>query len=167
MNNFRGFVLIMAFFVVGCASQPSVSLAEGVVFKKSIVLKNDAKVSVQVDVSEYITSDFIYSSPLWWGAELSPPKTFIKKLTIRFDDNESWIRFSAYSDLVNVNSVNLNVADKGFNIAIDGGETATHYKAVIYFDDEGFLLGRKVYSPSFPDEVWEETKYSFIRRQDM
>ena len=91
----------------------------------------------------------------------------IKQLTVRVGENESLVRFSAYSDLVNINSVVLAVDDKGFNIAIDGGETATHYKAVIYFDNEGFLLRRRVYSPSFPDEVCEETKYSFIRRQDM
>lgn len=166
MNNVRAFFLMIT-FASACILQPSVSIAEGALFEKNGVLKNDTKVSVLVDVSEYISSDFLYSSPLWWGAELSPPKTFIKKLTVRFDDNESWVRFSAYSDLVNINSVDLDVMDKGFSIIFDGGETATHYKAIIYFDNEGFLLGRKVYSPSFPNEVWEETKYSFIRRQDM
>lgn len=167
MNNFRGFVFLMISLVAACTLQPRMSIAEGTLFKKSVVLKNNTEVSVQVDVSECIASAFMYSSPLWWGAELSPPKTFIKKLIVRFDNNERWVRFSAYSDLVNINSVVLNVMDNGFNIAIDGGETATHYKAIIYFDNDGFLLGRKVYSPSFSDEVWEETKYSFIRRQDM
>lgn len=163
----RCLVFLMVTFVTACALQPSVSIAEGTLFKKNGVLKNDAKVSVLVNVSEYSADNFIYSSPLWWGTELSPPKTFIKKLTVQFGENESWVRFSAYSDLVNINSVDLNVVNEGFNITIDGGQTSTHYKAIIYFDNEGFLLGRKVYSPSFPDEVWEETKYSFIRRQDM
>lgn len=163
----RGLVFLMVAFVAACALQPSVSVAEGTLFKKSGVLNNGTKVSVLVSVSKYKADDFMYSPPLWWGAELAPPKTFIKELTVQFGDNDSWVRFSAYSDLVNINSVDLNVVDDGVNIAIDGGQTATHYKAIIYFDNEGFLLSRKVYSPSFSDEVWEETKYSFIRRQDM
>lgn len=167
MYNFRGFAFLMITFVTACTLQPSVSIAEESLFKRSGVLKNETKVSVLVSVSVYLANDFMYSSPLWWGAELSPPKTFIKEFIVRFGDNKSWVRLSAYSDLVNINNVDLNVMDKGFNIAIDGGETATHYKAIIYFDNDGFLLSRKVYSPSFPGEVWEETKYSFIRRLDM
>ncbi|MCJ7555381.1 MAG: hypothetical protein MUP90_00505 [Gammaproteobacteria bacterium] len=167
MNNFRGFIFLTIAFVASCVLQANVSHAEGTLFKKDEVLRNGAKVSVLVSVSEYVADGLMYSAPLWWGAELSPPRTFIKQLTVRFGENESLVRFSAYSDLVNINSVDLTVVNKGFNIAIDGGENATHYKAVIYFDNEGFLLRRKVYSPSFPDEVWEETKYSFIRRQDM
>ncbi|MBW9276208.1 MAG: hypothetical protein K1563_21235 [Candidatus Thiodiazotropha sp. (ex. Lucinisca nassula)] len=167
MNKFKGVAFFMIALVSACALHPDESIAEVSLFKKSGVLKSDTKVNVLVDVSEYRAGDSIYSLPLWWGSELSPPKTFIKSLTVQFGDNKSWVRFSAYSDLVNINSVDLNVVDEGFNITIDGGQTATHYKAIIYFDSEGFLLGRKVYSPSFPDEVWEETKYSFIRRQDM
>jgi len=167
MNNFRRFIFLTIAFIASFALQASVSHAEGTSFKKDGVLRNGAKVSVLVSVSKYVAGDLMYSAPLWWGAELSPPRTFIKQLTVRVGENESLVRFSAYSDLVNINSVDLAVVNKGFNIAIDGGETATHYKAVIYFDNKGFLLRRKVYSPSFPDEVWEETKYSFIRRQDM
>jgi hypothetical protein len=167
MNNFRGFIFLTIAFALNCVLQAGVSHAEGVLFKKDGVLRNGAKIAVLVSVSEYVADDPMYSAPLWWGAELSPPRTFIKKLTIRVGENESFVRFSAYSDLANTNGVDLAVDDKGFNIIIDGGETATHYKAVIYFDNEGFLTRRKVYSSSFPDEVWEETKYSFIRRQDM
>lgn len=150
-----------------CELQTGVSLAEGTSFKKDGVLRSGAKVDVIVSVSEYVASDLMYSAPLWWGTESSPPRTYIKKLAVRVGDHESWVSFSAYADLVNIKSVDLSVVDKGFNIAIDGGNTASHYKAVIHFDNEGFLLSRKVYSPTFPDEVWEETKYSFIRRKDM
>lgn len=167
MNNFRGFIFLIIAFAVSCVLQANVSHAEGALFKKDGVLRSGAKVGVFVSVSEYVADDPMYSAPLWWGAELSPPRTFIKQLTVRVGENEGLVRFSAYSDLVNINSVDLAVDEKGPSIVIDGGETATHYKAVIYFDNEGFLLRRKVYSPSFPDEVWEETKYSFIRRQDM
>jgi hypothetical protein len=167
MNNFRVFIFLTIAFGASCVLQANVSPTESALFKKNAILKNGAKASVLVSVSNYVAGDFMYSAPLWWGTELSPPRTFIKKLTVRVGENESSIRFSAYSDLVNINSVDLNILDKGFNIAIDGGETGTHYKAVICFDNDGFLLRRKVYSPSFPDEVGEETKYSFIRRQDM
>ena len=167
MGNFHRFVFLTIVFIASCVLQARVSLAEGTSFKKDEVLRNGAKVSVLVSASEYVAGNFMYSAPLWWGTELSPPRTFIKKLIVWVGENKSWVRFSAYSDLVNINSIDLNIVDKGFNIAIDGGETASHYKAVIYFDNEGFLLSRKVYSPSFPDEVWEESKYSFIRRQDM
>lgn len=166
MNNLRGFIFLTTAFVVSYVLQANVSHAEGALLKKDAVLRNGDQVGVLVSVSEYVADDFMYSTPLWWGAELSPPRTFIKQLTVRVGENESLVRFSAYSDLVNINSVVLAADDKGFNMAIDGGETATHYKAVIYFDNEGFLLRRKVYSPSFPDEAWEETMYSFIRRQD-
>lgn len=159
--------LLIIILVSACTLPPKISIAEESWFEKNAVLKNNTKVNVLIGVSEYVADDFMYLAPLWWGAELSPPKTIIKSFTVRLGDNESWVRFSAYSDLVNITDADLNISDEGFNISINGGETSTHYKATIYFDNDGFLLKRKVYSPSFPDEVWEETEYSFIRRKDM
>ncbi|MEE9326707.1 MAG: hypothetical protein V3U71_05375, partial [Cocleimonas sp.] len=69
--------------------------------------------------------------------------------------------------LVNIKTAKLIVLKNGFQVTINGGESATHYIAYLNFDNDGFLISRKVYSSTFSDEVWEETKYSFIRRNDM
>jgi len=191
MNSFGLLVFLVVVFLPSCALRTSVLLDEGTClkkkniskngrqqeqgdaeaviafFKKDVLLKSGAKVSVSVSVSKYVVEDPMYSEPLWWGTELVPPKTFIKELSVHVDENICWIPLSAYSDLVNIKSVDLRILNEGFNIIIDGGDTATYYKAVLSFDNEGYLLRRMVYNPSFPDEIWEETNYSFIRRKDM
>lgn len=155
--------MLLSFFLM----QSSMSYAEEGLVIKSEVLKGGTKVGIVVGVSEFSDDDLMFSDPIWWGAELTSPRTYIKKVLVRVGENESLVRLSSYSDLVNINSIDLAVIDQGFSILVDGGETATHYKAVINFDNEGYLLNRKVYSPSFPEEIWEETRYSFVRRQDM
>lgn len=129
-------------------------------------LINKSKVYVVIE-TESISDEFVYGKPVWWGAEFVLPKTITKNIIVTLDGNKSWIRFSAYSDLVNLKSAKLTVFKNGFQISIDGGESSTHYIANLNFDNEGFLISRKVYSPKFPDEVWEETRYSFIRRNYM
>ena len=191
MNSFGLLVFFVVVFLPSCALRTSVLLDEGTLpkknnfakngrqrlqgdaeavvtfLKKDMLLKSGAKVSVGVSISKYVVENPMYSEPLWWGTELVPPKTFIKELSVHVDENICWIPLSAYSDLVNIKSVDLRILNEGFNIIIDGGDTATYYKAVLSFDNEGYLLRRMVYNPSFPDEVWEETNYSFIRRKDM
>lgn len=146
-----------------CASTPDSIDME---YHSNGALVNGTEISVTINTAN-VDHSFIYDEPIWWGAELVTPKTITKHVSVTVGSNSSWVRFSSYSDLVNINTTELKVSKNGFQIIIDGGESATHYIASINFDNEGFLVSRKVYSPTFPDEVWEETKYSFIRRNDM
>lgn len=57
----------------------------------------------------------------------------------------------------------LEKAERGFKLTISGGDAATSYRAVLVFDYE-HIQRRKVTHGEFPDEVWEETVYSFISK---
>lgn len=136
-------------------------------YEASDTLSNAREVRISVKVSLFHQERFPYRDVLWWGAESHPPETYIEYVSITVDDKKSWVRLSSHCDLANVRTVDLRVSTVGFHLEIDGGETSTHYKALISFDNDGFLQRRRVFRPSFPDEVWEATEYSFIRREGM
>lgn len=129
-------------------------------------LDSGAEVEIAAEVAAWTAAAQVFPGALWWGREGSM-KPHVSSLKVTVGGNPSWVRLSAYSDLTDVQNVELKVEDDGFTIAIEGGEQATHYRANVYFDREGYLLRRRVEGASFPSEVWEETNYSFIRRKDM
>ncbi len=136
-------------------------------YNLSDTLSNNDKVSVVVDVGVYSDKDLNAVLYLLWGKGSNIPKNIIRNLSVTVGNRKSWIRFSAFSDLVNVNSIKMQVKENGFDIIVDGGDTSNHYHANLNFDNEGFLIARRAYSAAFPDEVWEKTQYSYIRRKDM
>lgn len=110
---------------------------------------------------------YSYKNTGAWGPELTSPKNFIYSLDVSIKSQQKWVRLSAFSDLFDINKAEIVERDKYIVIKIEGGETSYHYIAEIYFDREGYLVKRNVWSPSFPDQVKEETTYSFIRNKDM
>jgi hypothetical protein len=75
----------------------------------------------------------------WWGG----PEQIIATFEVRVGND--WIPLfrSAYSDLGQVNLVELNTTKSAFFITVYGGETGTGYSAKLRFKG-GFLLEREV-----------------------
>jgi len=130
------------------------------------VLPNNSIVSVVLVTKEFENSMW-NEDVIWWGAEFNDPVTMVGRLTVELDEHSSWVRHSAYSDLVNVKDMRITKSNSGFKLIIKGGQTASLYHAHLVFDNAGYLIRRRVFSPNFPDEVWEETVYSYIKRHDM
>jgi hypothetical protein len=127
-------------------------------------LTNNVKVAVVIDIANDIEG---IDKKIVWGARIGGDDSYIKKILVSLDGTPSWVRFSAYSDLKNLQSVRLNISENNFQIIIEGGESSAHYIAKLTFDNNGYLISRRVYNPAFSDEVWEETHYSYIKRLDM
>lgn len=125
--------------------------------------------SVQVEVRTMkLTPQYPYKNAFMWGGdmrgrdEVLMPKTVITAMDVRINNEKIFLPLSAYSDLGNPYQVSLEKAERGFRLVITGrGGTATSYKAVLEFNHEN-IQRRKVTLDVFPDEVWEETVYSFI-----
>jgi hypothetical protein len=166
MKTTLAFVLTLT-CLSACAGSPSSKTGDTEVYRLSQILENDVKALVVIETTKFNADSFYNVSPVLWGSEAEPPSSVLKNIYVAYGHKKSLIRYSAYADLVNVKQVKLKAADSGFYIMIDGGDTSTHYKAELFFDNEGFLVRRKVYSPTFSDEVWEETHYSYIRRAEM
>ncbi|MEE9326714.1 MAG: hypothetical protein V3U71_05410, partial [Cocleimonas sp.] len=133
-------ILITHILLVLSLSACAVTLdLENKEYKLSDTLANNAKVSVIIETVS-IGKEFIYGKPIWWGAELIPPKTITSNISVTLDSNPCWVRFSAYSDLVNIKTAKLIVLKNGFQVTINGGESATHYIAYLNFDNDGFLI---------------------------
>lgn len=175
MNIHKSFLswVVCAIGLIACASSmppaASTDSAVGRLYEESGELHNKKTVKVTANIAEFKKETFPCKDVLYWGAEgeWAPPKLYFEYIKVFVGEKKSWIPFSSYSDLFNIKSVNLEIEKNGFQLVVDGGQSATHYKAILYFDNEGFLTKRRVYSLEFEDEVWEETQYSFIRRADM
>lgn len=117
-----------------------------------------------------LTSQYPYKGALIWGGDVrgsgnvQMPKSVISLIDLRIGNEKVFIPLSAYSDLGNPMQASLEKAGHGFKITITGGDTATSYKAVLIFDNE-HIQRRRVSLGEFPDEVWEETVYSFISKK--
>ena len=107
------------------------------------------------------------SAASWiWGSEQECPKWSIRRLEVKAKE-KVFIPISAFADLANVTSLKTEPFGSGFRVRIMGGDAATAYEAVLEFDgprkadDQPVLRKRTVRSGEFPDQVWEETTYSF------
>lgn len=129
--------------------------------KLSDYLIDGTPVTIEMRTTK-LTPQYPYKDPFMWGGdEVLRPKTVIINLDVRVGKEKKVIPLSAYRDLGDPYKILLEITQKGFHIIIRGGDAATSYKAVLDFEGE-HIKRRKVSHGEFPDEVWEETEYSFI-----
>jgi len=113
-----------------------------------------------------VTPKYPYKHAFMWGGdETAVPKTVITAIDVRIGSEKIFVPLSAYSDLGDPHQTSLENMEHGFKLIITGGDAAVSYKAVLVFDKEN-IQRRKVTHGEFPDEVWEETVYSFISKDD-
>ena len=95
-----------------------------------------------------------------WGANKDAITNRINTINVLNNKKNVIIPFSAYSDLANIVSVTLSGDRMKFIITIIGGDASSSFTASICFN-ECYIVSRKVKLNEFPDDRYEETKYSF------
>jgi len=109
--------------------------------------------------------DNIHKYGFWGGSEVPGdrlPDFLVSNISVKVGKEEIYIPLSAYGDLTEAREVSVDLeTKKTFQLKISGGDTAGSYTAVLTFAN-GALTKRKVWSGEFPDERFEETKYSWI-----
>lgn len=105
--------------------------------------------------------DFPYKKALMWGGdEIKMPSSVLAEMDLKIADDKIFIPFSAFGDLGNPKQIFLEKNKDEFSIIINGGDASTSYKAILFFKNN-CIYRRKVILSEFPDQVWEETNYSF------
>lgn len=124
---------------------------------------------VPVEISfifdKILKKNFIIKFEEAWGAGVgSVNLLYIKSVDVSVSNKKHFLRLSSYADLFNPAKLSFEIKNKKeFRLTIQGGEASSSYEAVLDFDKEGYLITRKVVHGEFPDEVYEETKYSYNR----
>ena len=97
---------------------------------------------------------------MWGGDETRMPSSVLAEMNIKIEGDKIFIPLSAFSDLGNPKQIFIESNKDEFAIIINGGGSSTSYKAILIFKDK-YITKRKVILSEFPDQVWEETNYSF------
>ena len=103
----------------------------------------------------------------YWGTDdgRRPPNTIVTRLTVAIGRDTVLIPFGAYGDLSEPDSVWVSCGGSGATVYLRGGDAAGSYDAS-FVVLHGMLYKRRVQSGEFPEEVWEETVYSWIPDAD-
>ncbi len=162
---------LLAIAVFGCDATPATGIYEAGRVTIVETLPSGQPLRIDVDIVDFEAKNYPYDNDVWWGSDKlwgagSGPITIISKISITYS-KKRFVPLSVYSDLTDIIGMKLTRSTSGAILEIEGGHTSSHYFANLVFDNDGFLVKRKVYKPTFPDEVWEETHYSYIRREDM
>jgi hypothetical protein len=133
--------------------------------KAELTTSSKAGTSVRVVIQKItIASDYPFKSGFnWGGGDTELPKTLVSSVQVWIGNEKIFVPLSAYSDLGNPRTASLKKTRKGFEIKIGGGDAAGAYSASLLIENSS-IRRRKVVSGEFPDQVWEETIYSFIPR---
>jgi hypothetical protein len=133
-------------------------------------LKSGKPFKIKVYIRQY-SHDLQYVTGIRWGStETMPPKTLITDISIVIEDKKTYIPLSAFCDLGNPREVFFTDSSQHLSLLINGGDAAGSYLAELTFEkypisrkniSDYFIRRRKISHGEFPDESWEETKYSF------
>jgi hypothetical protein len=97
----------------------------------------------------------------WGGDEVYIPREIIDSIVIKRKGEGIFLPFSAFSDLGDPRDISFKYIKNNFLIIIHGGDAAGSYQATLTLKN-GRLIKKRVVSNEFPDQVWTESKYSFI-----
>lgn len=126
---------------------------------------NNDSISIKVFKTKF-SPTFPYQNGFRWGAnEVSKPKYVVSNIQVSNGNETIYIPLSAYCDLANPNKIMLDTSRNIFSLSIIGGDAGVSYKAKITFEKINsmfYIKSRKVMHGEFPEEVWEDTRYSFI-----
>lgn len=155
---------ILLFFVVAtCYASSDVFVENKAELTATIKAGTTVRVVIQKIV---IASDYpIKSGFRWGGDDTELPKTLVGSVQVWIGNEKIFVPMSSYSDLGNPRTASLKKTRKGFEIKIGGGNAAGSYSAILLIENSN-VHRRKVVSGEFPDQVWEETVYSFISRDE-
>jgi hypothetical protein len=111
-----------------------------------------------------IETSFPYKGALLWGGDVGVlPQEVVSSIEVYDGDQMIFVPLSAYGDLGDVKLASVDSTARGFTLNLHGGATATSYDAKLSFEG-GYLTSRSVASREFPQQVREQTSYSFLKR---
>lgn len=159
MSKLFLFVLLLL-LSMELASAQDANFVEGVA-KTTITLGYADLATVSVETVQR-PHGYVYANAYMWGGdETTPPKRIIKSITILRNGQTLFVPLSAYADLGSPRKILLQkLPDSGFRLIINGGDAGGSYSAMLDFN-RNEISRRKVVSGEFPQEVGEETTFSF------
>lgn len=96
-----------------------------------------------------------------WGSEDTAPASVISELAVMVDGTHLFVPLSAFVDLGDPRTIKVDRGDQQFTVVIKGGDAAASYTATLTFSDSKVLMRRRVEHGEFPEQAWEETRYTF------
>jgi len=120
---------------------------------------DDADVSVSLTVRNATPCELARSD--YWGTAGGTPRTVVTRMLVTMGGDTVFVPFGAYGDLSEPLTVAVACSIGDFTITVVGGDAAGSYSAT--FVVSGLILKkRRVASLESPDDVWEETTYSWF-----
>ncbi len=139
-------------------AQPK-NMFESKVKELAISTDDDTQFKVKIETMKP-PKNYVYTKGWRWGSEQSTPKYIIRNIRAWWGSEEIFIPLSAYVDLSNPNDLRLKKGGSEIHLIVKGGDAGNSYEALIIFA-KGLLRSKKVVHGEFPNEAWEETRYSF------
>lgn len=154
------FILASTLSGLAIAAQPVGVNLDRKIAHLSIISNSSNRVDVTVRLIKPLKT-FPYNYAYTWGGdESTSPKRIIQSMNIKSGSNLVQAPLSSYADLGNPTRMWLMATEIGFRLIIKGGDASGSYTATLEFS-KNEIVRRKVTSGEFPDNVWEETSFSF------
>ena len=119
-----------------------------------------SKYSVEFSLIES-NDDTLFNNASKWGVYgSSNNKKIFSNMIVTYNNEQHNVPLSAYSDMVDIWSYKLCPITDGFELIIEGSDTAEHYTATLKFR-KGLLIRKEIRSGEFYDDVWEQIFYSY------
>jgi hypothetical protein len=112
------------------------------------------KVTVVIQAKEWPTNDLLDDERATWAH--GNTVLVVRAMKITIGDHALWVARSSFADLLQVRTVELQVARGGGSVIIRGGDASTSFEARIEFDDKGVTRRRILGEERL---VTEETVY--------
>jgi len=90
----------------------------------------------------------------FWGTDGGIPKRVVQTFSLRLNGKPVYIPRKFYSDLSQVNTVNVGETKQGVRILVKGGDAAGGYSSELLVNKRR-LVERMTRVGEFPNEVWE------------
>jgi hypothetical protein len=155
------YVVLLLFLAAGCGrvAQDATGYIRG---HRSFSSASGDGSRIQIELETVSAHASPYRNAEPWGAAEDTSAWIVAALVITLNDKALYVPMSAYSSLANVQALETRTTEQAFEIVLTGGAEHFSYTAVLTFDNAGVLKKQRTFSGEFPDELWEETAYSFI-----
>jgi hypothetical protein len=154
----RHFISFFYWFLCSCAfgqpaSQAPVSIEAGLNGSNKDLNNNGVKIR---------TSGAHCEVPKWFSDDkFDRMSNCIESIVITVRSKEYFFPRDSYWLFGQPSNVRLTSRAEGVALEISGGDASNSYNVMFWFNKQGVLKRRLVYSPSFRTEAWEDTRYSY------
>lgn len=148
-------------FAALIAQVPTYAQSVNINLTQTLEITSDA-ISAKLAMRPILLENCVAPESWRWGAEGACPSYSSESLTVIVGVQQIYIPLSAFIDLGDPRSIQLEPRKKKgrFAITIRGGDAATSYTATLELD-KNQVLERVVRHGEFPSQSWEKTTYKF------